>query len=79
MSFSKNKIRIILGGALAVFAMGAQAALPHSKPTTLIKHIASYGAYAVVNFSKDVTNDFGFSGCGLNPFGRLPRVEPALA
>jgi hypothetical protein len=40
--------------------MGAQAAsVPHSKPTTLVKHIASFGAYAVVNYSKDVNNDYG--------------------
>jgi hypothetical protein len=75
MNFSKNKIRFILGGALAVFAMGAQAApVPHSKPNTLIKHIASYGAYAVVNYSKDVTNDFGIGGC--SPTGEYALVNP---
>lgn len=42
---------------MALFIFGAHAA-NHSKPTTLIKHIASYGSYAVINYNKDVTNDF---------------------
>ena len=36
--------------------------VPHSKPKELVKHIASFGTYAIVNLSKDVINDFDSGG-----------------
>jgi len=58
----KRIIQVVTGIAVCAMASSAIAALPYERPITTVKHIESYGTYAIVHLSRDVDNTVGCAG-----------------